>query len=112
MHNVKQKRLQRSQEKNPLFQDKLAKRKLKRKEKKLTKMQNDKIVVPESDNKDEVKPSAKSLKAKARRDRKKNKGKPDVSGVTENGNEKSMESFTGIVAEAGAGLRSRTNWKL
>ena len=101
MHNIKQKRLQRSQEKNPLFEEKKIKRKQKKKEKKLSKMGAE--PTPAVETLDE-KPSAKCLKRRAQKLKKKQQQMEEIKSDA-------TAQFSGVLAEPGTGTM-RTKWKL
>lgn len=93
--------MQRSQEKNPLFQQKKLNRKQKRQEKK----QNKKPTLSE-DNKSDVKPTVGDKLSKKKLKRKtKNKTAPAAT-------EPAISEYTGVAAEPGVGTAMRSRWKL
>lgn len=111
MHNIKQKRQQRSQEKNPLFQEKKLRRKQKRAESKVAKKSatQNAAAVPniEANNPEDSKPNAKNLRRKTL----KAKLKLQKQAKTAAAAASSPAEFLGVLAEPGTGTM-RPRWKI
>lgn len=110
VHNIKQKRQLRSQEKNPLFQEKKLRRKQKRAESKVAKKSAPTIsaTVPNivANNPEDSKPNAKNLR------RKELKAKLKLQKKTKAAAASSLPAaFAGVLAEPGTGTM-RPRWKI
>lgn len=107
VHNIKQKRQQRSQEKNPLFQEKKLRRKQKRAESKVAKKTATETVPKiEAINPNDNKPNAKNLRRKAL------KAKLKLQKQTKAAAAASLPAeFSGVLAEPGTGTM-RPRWKI
>lgn len=110
VHNIKQKRQKRSQEKNPLFQEKKLRRKQKRAESKVAKKSatGNAAIVPniEAINPDDNKPNAKNLRRKALKAKLKLQKKTKATAAAS-----VPAEFSGVLAEPGTGTM-RPRWKI
>lgn len=110
MHNIKQKRQQRSQEKNPLFQEKKLRRKQKRAESKVAKKSTTEnaATLPnvEAINSNDNKPNAKNLRRKALKAKLKLQKQTKAAAAASIPGE-----FSGVLAEPGTGTM-RPRWKI
>lgn len=110
MHNIKQKRQQRSQEKNPLFQEKKLRRKQKRAESKVAKKNtatSNAATIPNIEpTPDDSKPNAKNLRRKALKAKLKLQKKTKAAAAAS-----IPAEFSGVLAEPGTGTM-RPRWKI